>query len=126
MLLRFASATAVVSVALGFAALIALVIPGIPRERFTPILFLWCFLPVIWGLWAMLAPRSWVPGRLPLWGAMLGVPLGAVAMFILNLPERIFEIDAPVGSRALGLALIVVVYYLLWLLVRLSYRALAR
>ena len=57
---------------------------------------------------------------------VVGLLPGSVAFFVLNLPARIFGVDAAVGYRALGLAVIVLVYYLLWMLVRLSYRALAR
>ena len=126
MLLRFASATAVVSAMVGLATVSVLVIPGVPLDRFFPVFSLWCLMPVVWGLWAMLAPRAWVPERLPLWGAILGLLPGSVAFFVLNLPARIFGVDAAVGYRALGLVAIVLVYYLLWMLVRLSYRTLAR
>lgn len=126
MFLRFASATAVVSAALGVATTIALVVPAVPRDRLAPILFLWCLMPVVWGLWAMLCPRAWVPERLPLWGAILGLLPGSVAFFVLNLPERVVGVALPVGYRAFGLVLIALAYYFLWMLVRLSYRALAR
>ena len=126
MFLRFASASAVVSAALGFATIVALVIPAVPRERLAPVLFLWCLMPVLWGLWAMLAPRAWVPERLPLWGAILGLLAGTVALFALNLPERVFGVALPVSYRSLGLVVIAFGYYLLWMLVRLSYSALAR
>ncbi len=49
----------------------------------------WCFVPVVWGLWAMLAPSQWVPNRLPAWGAILGVVAGIMAGPVLNLPLRI-------------------------------------
>jgi hypothetical protein len=122
---RFAAATAIASAALGMAALVVLVIPGVPLDRFAPVLLLWCMVPLVWGLWAVLTPSAWVPERLPVWGAILGVLVGALALLVLDLPSRVAGIAVPVGYRILGLVLLVLFYYLLWMLVRLSYRALA-
>lgn len=74
MLRRFAAATATASAVLAIASLVVMALP-VPLARFAPLLSLWCVVPAVWGLWAMLAPRDWVPGRLPLWGALLGVLL---------------------------------------------------
>lgn len=101
-------------------------IPGVPLERFAPVLLLWCMMQLVWGLWAMLAPRAWMPERLPVWGAILGVLPGALGLLVLNLPSCVSGLALPVGYRALGVVLLVLFYYLLWMLVRLSYRALAR
>lgn len=127
---RFAAATAIASAALALATLIVLVIvlvrPDVPLERFAPVLSLWCIVPLVWGLWAMVAPRAWVPERLPVWGTMLGVLAGAVALFVLNLPSHMAGFAVAAGYRALGLVVLVFFYYLLWMLVRASYRALAK
>lgn len=127
---RFAAATAIAAAALAVATLIVLVIvlvrPGVPLERFAPVLALWCMVPLVWGLWAMLTPRTWVPERLPVWGAILGVLAGAVALFVLNLPSRMVEAAVPAGYRAVGLVVLVCFYYLLWMLVRAGYRTLAK
>ena len=121
---RFAAAIAVAATAVCVASVVVLVIPGVPLERFAPLLALWCVVPLVWGLWAMLAPQAWVPERLPLWGAILGVLAGGLAMFVLDLPSRVRGVAVPVGYRALGVLLLVFFYYLLWMLVRLAYRAL--
>ncbi len=127
---RFAAATAIAAAALAVATLILLVIvllrPDVPLERFAPVLSLWCLVPVVWGLWAMVAPRAWVPERLPVWGAILGVLPGVLAMFVLNLPSRVSGVAVAAGYRAVGLVVLVFFYYLLWMLVRASYRALAK
>jgi len=123
---RFAAATAIASAALGVATLVVLVVPGVPLERFAPVLLLWCLVPGVWGLWAMLAPRAWVPERLPAWGAILGVLPGTLALFVLNLPSRVSGVAVPAGYRAVGLVVLVLFYYLLWMLVRAGYRALAK
>ncbi|HKZ52299.1 MAG TPA: hypothetical protein VJ085_03365 [Candidatus Acidoferrales bacterium] len=125
MFCRFAAATAVASALVAIADLVVVVVVPVPLEGFAPILALWCMLPLVWGLWAMVAPRAWVPERLPVWGTILGVLAGALAMFALNLPSRMAGVAVPVGYRALGLVLLIFFYYLLWMLVRSGYRALA-
>ena len=61
-----------------------------------------------------------------MWGAILGVLLGALALLVLDLPSLVAGIAVPVGYRILSVVLLVLFYYLLWMLVRLSYRTLAR
>lgn len=130
MFCRFAAAMAVASAAVAVLTLLVLVIvlvrPGVPLERFAPVLALWCIVPVVWGLWAMVAPRAWVPERLPVWGTLLGVLVGTLAMFVLNLPSRMAGFAVAVGYRALGLVVLACFYYLLWMLVRAGYRALGK
>ncbi len=125
MLRRFAAATCIPSIGIAIAACVVMLIPGVPLQRFYPIVTLWCFAPLAWGLWALLAPAAWVPQRLPLWGAGLGLIAGALAMFVLNLPARMYGQPVSPVVRGAGLAVLVVFYYLLWMLVRLVYRALA-
>jgi hypothetical protein len=129
MLLRYAAASVVVTVVLGLAGLAVLLVvsvaPEVTLERFAPVLILWCVVPVVWGLWAMLTPRTWFPERLPLWGAILGVVAASLAMFVANLPSRMRGEPVPAEWRGAGVAVLVVVYYLLWILVRRVYRTLA-
>jgi hypothetical protein len=124
MLRRFAAATATASAVLAIASLVVRALP-VPLERFTPLLALWCLAPAVWGLWAMLAPGNWVPGRLPQWGSLLGVLAGILAMLVLDLPARVRGLPVPLPYRVGGAALLAVFYYFLWMLVARAYRALA-
>ena len=124
MLRRFAAATAVASSVAAFAGIVVRLLPA-PLERFAPVLSLWCILPAVWGLWAMLAPRAWVPQRLPAWGLILGAVAGALAAFVLNLPSRIAGFPVAIGYRVAGWVMLVLLYYLLWMVVRRAYRALS-
>ena len=121
----FAAATAVAAPVVGVATCILLALPGVPLERLAPLLSLWCVVAALWGVWAMLTPRAWLPERLPAWGAILGVMAGTFAMLVLDLPSRVSGASVPAGWRALGVLLLVLAYYLLWMLVRRAYRALA-
>jgi len=122
---RFVSASAVASMGIAVAAFGILLAPGLVLERVYPLTIVWCFAPLAWGLWAMLAPSSWVPQRLPIWGAILGLIGGLLVFFVLNLPLRVVGVIVPVMLRGMGVVLIVVIYYLLWMLVRVAYRSVA-
>jgi len=124
MLKRFASASTVAAVAAAVAALVVLMFPGIRLAQFSPLLVIWCCAPCAWGVWAMLAPSGWVPERLAIWGAMLGVLVGFLAAFVLNLPLRVFGVATPVAVRAAGVAIIVIFYFIFWRLVGVAYRKL--
>jgi hypothetical protein len=121
---RFVSGSAVASIAIAFAVLVLLLTPAAIQERIYPLTVVWCFVPAVWGLWAMFAPARWVPQRLPLWGAILGVMGGVVAAFVLNIPSRISGETAPLALRGVALVVIVLFYYFLWMLVRVAYRSL--
>ena len=121
---RFVSGSAIASVVIGFGALVVLLTEGLAVQRFYPLTLVWCLVPVVWGLWAMFAPVGWVPQRLPLWGAILGLIAGLLAAFVLNLPLRIFGATVPVTWRGVAVVVIVVIYYFLWMLVRVAYRSL--
>ncbi len=125
MLQRFVSGAAIAAVAIACAAFAVLIIPGITWQRAYPLALLWCFAPLGWGIWAMLAPRGFVPHRLPIWGAILGLIAGTLAAFVLNIPSRVLGQSAPATLRGVGVIAIVVVYYALWTLVRAVYQALA-
>jgi hypothetical protein len=122
---RFAAASAIAAIVVGVAALVVVLIPGFPLERFSPVMLVWCFVPAAWGLWAMLAPRGWVPERFALWGAILGVIGGLLGAFVLNLPARVAQQEVPASLRVWAVPIAAVIYYLLWLLVRRAYRSLS-
>jgi hypothetical protein len=124
MLKRFASASMVAAVAVTVAVLVVLVLPGLTVAQFAPLLVIWCCAPCAWGVWAMLAPSGWVPERLAIWGAILGVVAGVLAAFVLNLPLRVFGAVTPVTARAAGVAIIVFFYFIFWRFVGIAYRKL--
>ena len=118
---RFASASSVASVVIAAGALVSLLPPRWPAADARVLTTAWCFVPLAWGLWAMLAPATWVPRRLPLWGAILGVAAGIVAGPVLDLPLRLG------GLRDLRWMTLVIgpfLYYVVWLLVPVAYRSL--
>ena len=124
MLRKFVAATFVPCVVIPIATLILLLAP-IRLERTYLLPLMWCFAPLAWGIWAIVAPGSWFPHRLPLWGAILGLAAGSVASFGLDIPSRILGAAVPTFARAVVVLLIMVFYYLLWMLVRKVYGSLA-
>lgn len=124
MFYRFAAGTAVASVAIALAALLVSLVPGLTFEKIYPVPILWCFVPCAWGIWALLAPSSWMPKRLPLWGAILGLIAGFGAAFVLNVPSRFLGETVSLGTRSGTVLLLAFFYYLLWMLVRTAYRSL--
>lgn len=124
MLRRFVAATAIASMGIACGALAILLIPNVTVERVYLLPLFWCFAPLAWGLWAMLAPSALVPQRLPIWGAILGLIAGTLAAFVLNLPSRILGQTVPAAPRGMGVVVIVAFYYALWMLVRVVYRRL--
>lgn len=122
---RFAAASMVASLAIAAASVVLLATPGLDPQRFYPLAFIWCVLPLVWGVWAMLAPQAWVPERFPLWGGILGFAGGIGGAFILNLPARILGVNLSLVARGAAFVVFVLVYYLLWHLVRLAWLALS-
>jgi hypothetical protein len=122
---RFAAATAIASMVIAIGAIILSVIPGPKFERIYPITILGCCVPFAWGVWAVLTPSAWMPKRLPLWGAFLGLCAGSMAAFILNLPSRFLGEPVSMLVRAMAVLVGTLFYYLLWMLVRGAYRWLA-
>ena len=124
MMNRFASASAVaaVAIAVGAVTLVFLLDP-LPEAGYR-LTRLWCVVPAFWGLWAMITPKAWVPERLPVWGAILGLIAGLLAIFVLNIPAQVVGVQLPMTARGLGVLLAIAFYYLLWLLVRAVYRSL--
>ena len=122
MLQRFAAACIVASVVVAVGAVMSLLPPRWPADDARVLTTAWCFVPVAWGLWAMLAPARWVPRRLPLWGAMLGVLAGIVAGPVLDLPLRLGGLR---DMRWITVLVAPILYYIVWLLVPVVYRSLA-
>ncbi len=121
---RFVSGIAIPSIVIPFGALFVLVVPAATQERIYPLTVVWCFVPAVWGVWAMMAPAGWVPQRLPLWGAILGVIAGFLGVFVLNIPSRISGETLPTALSGVAVLLTVLFYYFLWMLVRAAYRSL--
>jgi hypothetical protein len=121
---RFVSASAIASIGIACGALVIVLTHGLAVPWFYPLPTVWCFAPLVWGLWAIIAPSSWVPQRLPLWGAILGLIAGLLLTFVLNLPWRVLEVTVPVTARAMVVVVLVAFYYLLWMLVRVACRSL--
>jgi hypothetical protein len=121
---RFASASAIGSIGIACAVLVVLLTPPSTQERIHLLTVVWCLAPAAWGLWAMVAPRGWVPQRFPLWGAILGLMAGFLVAVVLNLPSRIAGGAVPDVLRGAALVAFVLIYYLLWMLVRVAYRSL--
>ena len=122
MLHRFVSASVVASVAIAIGAVALLIAKHIwTLHNVHQLAMLWCCVPLLWGVWAMLTPRAWMPKRLPWWGAILGVLVVIGGGFILNMPLRITGVQVSVAVRVLGGVLAVVLYYVFWLVVRIVY-----
>jgi len=121
MLHRFAAACAVAGPIIALGAAASLLLPRWSAADVRILTTAWCFVPLAWGLWAMLAPANWVPRRLPQWGAILGIVAGFMAGPVLDLPQRLAGLQ---GVRWTTLLVGPVFYYLLWLLVAIAYRSL--
>ncbi|HTS38354.1 MAG TPA: hypothetical protein VMH04_21950 [Candidatus Solibacter sp.] len=122
MLIRFASGSVVACIATAIASLVMLIFFGLNPQRFALILAIWCAVPCVWGLWAMLSPREWVPRRLPIWGMILGIVAGLMATFVLNVPWRVLGVMLPNPSKVLVVLLAGVFYYGLWVIVSIVYK----
>ena len=124
MIHRFAAAATVASAFVGLGAIFVTLFPIGNPAGIDVALRLWCAAPLAWGLWAMLAPDSWVPQRLPAWGAILGLFAGIFAALVLNMPYRVWGVELPALVRGLAVLIAIGVYYLSWMLVRFAIRAL--
>ena len=123
MLRRFAAASSVGSVVIAVGGIVSLLPPRWSPADARVLTTAWCFVPLAWGLWAMMAPAHWVPRRLPLWGAMLGVVAGIVAGPVLDLPLRLGGLR---DLRWITLIVGPILYYVVWLFVPVAYRSLNR
>ena len=120
MMKRFAAASAVASVLIALAAGCLRLIPVPTLERGYLATSVWCVVPLAWGLWAMLTPKSWLPERLPLWGAILGLIAGLLEVFVLEPAFR----GEPLPLLGIVVLLEIIMHYLLWLPVQRAYQAL--
>jgi hypothetical protein len=123
MLIRFVTAMSIGALLIAFAAFGLVLIPG-AMAKMWPLTTIWCFVPLVWGIWALLAPKAWVPERLPYWGAILGFVAGTFGAFVLNMPYRIFETPVSFAERFMAVLVMTVIYYFVWMLVRLACRSL--
>jgi hypothetical protein len=121
---RFVAASSVGALVIALGALVVLLLAPDPRKIYI-LTAAWCFVPLVWGLWAMFAPLEWVPRRLPVWGAILGVIAGVMAGFVLDLPSLFAGQPVSAGLRSIAILAGPAAYYLLWLLVRTAYQSLA-
>lgn len=120
MLRRFVAASMVASVAIAIGAFIVLVIPGLGQRTY-PLLVLWCFIPCIWGLWAMIAPTHWVPDQLPYWGAGLGFFAALIIVFGAEVPQKILGIPMSMEMQTIAVLGVALFYYLMWSIVKVAY-----
>ncbi len=125
MLRKFAAASLVASclIAAGGVALIAFRL--IASQRYYSIAVLWCLVPVVWGVWAVLMPKSWFPGRLFVWGAILGLIAYIGAVFVINVPIRVLGLALPVWAKVSGFVVAPAIYGAVWMLIGPAYRALS-
>ncbi len=124
MLHRFVSATALASIAIALAASVVVLMHAATTHKLYSLTVLWCFAPLVWGVWAMVAPAGWVPQRMPNWGAILGMILGLLGVFVLNLPLRTLGLMLSLRVRLAAVLVVVLFYYILWALVRTVYKTL--
>ena len=122
MLQRFSATSTVASVIIAVGAIASLLPPRWPAADALVLTTAWCFVPLAWGVWAILAPASWVPRRFPMWGAILGVVAGIIAGPVLDLPLRLAGLR---GVRWTTLIVGPIFYYVLWLMVPIAYRSLS-
>ncbi len=122
MLQRFVSASVVAStaIALGAVALWAAKHTW-ALQNIHQLALIWCCVPLMWGVWAMLTPAKWMPQRLPWWGAILGVLAVVNGGFILNIPLRLTGVYVSIPYRVVGGILAIALYYLFWLVVQMVY-----
>ena len=121
---RFVAASGIAAIAIALGSLAVVTIPSLTLQRTYPLMTIWCFVPVAWGIWALITPASWLPNRLPVWGAILGLIAGSLGAFVLNLPSRILGMSLPPIARGAAVIVMAGFYYLLWMLVRVAYTTL--
>ena len=126
MLIRFAAGSLVACIATAIASAGMLIFVGLNPQRFALILAIWCLVPCIWGLWAMLSPAGGFHDACHCgWGTILGVLAGSMAIFVVNLPHRVLGVALPTIARAFSVLVAALLYYLLWTMVRMAYKSLS-
>ncbi len=124
MIQRFASASSIATVVIALVAGFFRLIPDLNMEGRYQLTTLWCMVPLAWGVWAVLTPKSWLPNQLPQWGAILGLIIGAFGFFVLDLPSQVLGKAVSAGQKVFLLSLAIGIYFVLWGLVRQAYQAL--
>lgn len=124
MLRKFAAASLVGSCVISLGGLALIAIRLLANQRYYQIAVLWCLVPVVWGAWAVLTPKSWFPARLPLWGAILGVFAYLMGVWVIDVPGRVAGWSLPLGWKLAGAVIAPCIYYLVWMLVGPVYHAL--
>ena len=126
MIKRFAAAATLPVILISLGALILQFNQDLAGSNRFLLTSIWCFVPFAWGVWGVLTPGTWLPKRLPLWGAVLGLIAGITAVFIVNAPERIFM--EPISTVSKGIVVIAAagVYYILWHVVRWIYTSISK
>lgn len=122
---RFASASAIPAIVIPIVLLVIVLTHTLTVPKAYPLTTLWCFAPLVWGVWAAIAPKSWVPQRLPIWGAILGLFAGLFGTFVLNLPHVLFDHELTMTWKLALVAGLVVLYFILWVFVRAGYRSMS-
>ena len=124
MLRKFAAGVIVPSCLIAIGGVVLIAMRLIANQRYYQIAALWCLVPFLWGVWAMLTPTTWFPRRLPAWGAILGVIAGVLGAFVIDVPLRVMGLSLSVGLKSAAVVLAAIIYYLLWMIVGPVYRAL--
>jgi hypothetical protein len=118
MIKRFVSAAAIASAVIFPLAIFMRLNPELPVESRYLLTTIWCLLPVIWGVWAVIMPKSLLLKHIPLWGALLGLIAGVVIVFVLRIPMQLMG-EALTGLfKGVLLLAAIVLYYALWHLVK--------
>ena len=91
-------------------------------RRFDSIAVLWCLVPFLWGVWMMLAPRTWMERRLPWWGAILGALAAINGIYVLNVPQQVAGIHLAPALKPGAVLLAAAIYAAVWCVVAKVYR----
>ena len=126
MLQRFVSAVVVPSILIAFGAAGLFAFTHLYHDLTNPYLAAvgWCMLPMLWGVWALLTPASWWPGKLAVWGGILGLIVGLSVMFLLRVSDRVLGMRFPTTGKVIAIMTITLLYAVLWMVVRLVYERL--
>lgn len=125
MLRKFAAGVLVASCMIPIGAVVVFGIRLATGVRYYQMAVMWCTVPLLWGVWAMLIPQSWTPKRIPLWGAILGVLAAILGAVVMNLPARITQLEFGLGLRWFAIVPAACLYYLAWMIVAWVYAKLA-